>query len=275
MNAFRHVVAFVALIAGAQTAQAQSPASWTGFYIGVNGGYGWGDRSNSITANDAGSQILIESPFVTTLPRSNFDAKGATGGLQAGYNWQFAPRWVAGFEADFNLADIRGNGSANNIEAVFPPPFPPIPMQVETSERLEWFGTVRGRLGFLVTDDLLLFGTGGFAYGRVQLEATHRPTDVGLQVNVPPYAYVCLRGTICFAGKDTSIETGWTLGGGAEWKLWSRLSLKLDYSYINLGSSSYAIYQTSPAAGTPTSSMKISTGDLDFHFVRAGLNWRF
>lgn len=277
MNALRQAVALVALIACAQiaqTAQAQSPATWTGFYVGINGGYGWGDRNSTFTGNDPGGASLLTNPaFATPLATADSTSGGGTFGFQAGYNWQLAARWVAGFEADFNFANMRDRETSTNVlgsvaiggftsgEAI-------------SNERLKWFGTARARLGYLVTDDLLLFGTGGFAYGKVEQDAAFNITgDLGVLGLLTPNEFVCLGHSVCFGGNRSSVETGWTLGGGAEWRFWKNVSLKVDYTYVNLGSGAFNISALRPF-GTAGSSMKV-TQDLEYQFVRAGLNWRF
>ena len=75
---------------------------WSGFYAGVHAGYGW--------SRSAGKADPLPSPQDVGLDPNTLDlhSKGALGGLQAGYNWQFAPNWVAGIEADISWSGIRG-----------------------------------------------------------------------------------------------------------------------------------------------------------------------
>jgi opacity protein-like surface antigen len=117
---------------------------------------------------------------------------GPLGGVQFGYNWQFAPLWVVGLEADIqgaaitsdragstgtatqsfagNSAFIKTNTGANSkeaLEALFTNPAVTASGSDSLTANLNWLGTVRGRLGFLVTPNLLLYATGGLAYGGV------------------------------------------------------------------------------------------------------------
>jgi outer membrane immunogenic protein len=94
--------------------------NWTGFYIGGHGGYGWGDASG-------------------------LDTDGWFGGGQIGFNYQFAPNWVWGVEADISGSDISGGNSAT------------------AGFKTDVFGTARLRLGYTV-DRVMLYGTGGFAW---------------------------------------------------------------------------------------------------------------
>ena len=144
---------------------------WTGFYVGINGGYGWGDFHNS-----AG------------LPLGGGDG-GLVGGT-LGYNWQFG-HFVAGLETDFDWADITKNDGFGD------------------RGRLGYLGTVRGRLGYAF-DRVLLYGTGGLAYGDTHFR----------QIGV---------------GSDSQTQLGWTSGGGIEYALWRNISAKIEYRYTDLG----------------------------------------
>lgn len=120
-----------------ETAQVHS---WTGFYIGVNGGYSAGQ-----------------------------DLRGFAGGGQLGYNYRLNRRWVLGAEAD-----------------------------LQYNPQPAWWGTVRGRAGYLVTPDLLVYGTGGLAY-------------------------------------QISNTAGWTAGGGIEYAINRNWSAKAEYLYVASG----------------------------------------
>ena len=141
--------------------------SWTGFYVGGNIGYGWGSRTVNFTPNDLNVFVVsCGGGFGSTCPPpASFDFNGALGGLQAGYNWQFNQNWLLGVETDFNWSQIKGTGTDSFL--ILPGLFPG-PSSFVASQNVEWFGTVRGRLGFLPTTNLLVYGTAGFAYGRVQ-----------------------------------------------------------------------------------------------------------
>ncbi len=182
-----------------------------------------------------------------------------------------ASRWIAGLEADIQLADVKGTGSSTHLVTAIP-----VPAALTTVDHLTWFGTVRGRLGYLATDNVLIFATGGFAFGRVRNEADYRNNSgASFFVDGLVFGYACGSYVACFAGSRSSTETGWTAGAGAEWMLWRNLSLKAEYTYINLGHFSYNLVATSvPRAIHVASSMRISS-DLEYHFVRAGLNWHF
>jgi opacity protein-like surface antigen len=157
--------------------------SWSGLYVGFNSGYSWRGSSTFSTA----AVNLFDSPAIPGLPGSQessptcggaASARGATGsvgtrlngffsGGQVGYNWQFSDRFVAGLEADLQGAGIRGGGGFTNLTpaAVYPPFIAATSVTVNRS--LEYFGTVRGRLGYAVSPTLLFYATGGLAYGGI------------------------------------------------------------------------------------------------------------
>jgi outer membrane immunogenic protein len=153
---------------------APSAPSWTGFYAGLTFGYGWEDPTTTVTAtgNDLVSTALLTgkggSLGEQPVGPVSFRNKGAFGGIEAGYNWQAGRNYVAGIEADFNVSDIKGQGATTSVLAI-----PGILQQLSASQNILWFGTVRPRLGWLVTDNLLLYGTGGVAYGRVNDTANY------------------------------------------------------------------------------------------------------
>src|SRR5215470_3848757 len=139
--------------------------SWTGFYAGINGGYAWADRTFNFAGNDTVSQGLTCGPgggAIGTCAPASFAMQGGVGGGQAGYNWQFNRNWLLGIEADFDWSSLRGRGASNFIFGGVSP------IDIfRANENVDWFGTLRARLGF-VSDNWLIYATGGFAYGRVK-----------------------------------------------------------------------------------------------------------
>jgi outer membrane immunogenic protein len=157
--------------------------SWTGFYAGVNAGYGFGDASTTATPGDPNGQRPIFGIVNVATASSTFDRSGGLGGVQAGYNWQFSPRWVAGIEADFDWADLAGDGaSATTLFGGSNP------ATFSASQKIEWLGTLRARLGYLSTENLLLFATGGLAYGKVN-ETTSTALPAGATNSIGNFNY--------------------------------------------------------------------------------------
>jgi len=249
--------------------------SWTGFYIGVNGGYGWKDRTVNFTPNDIAAQLGTCSGGLggTCASPTSFGIGGGFGGLQAGYNWQFNPNWLLGVETDFDWSHIKGTGTSNFI--LFS--VVPAASTFEASQNVKWFGTVRGRLGYLPANNILVYATGGFAYGHID-QTVALNSQPGANLGSGVFAYGCVAGPNCFLGSSSRTTTGWTVGGGAEYAVWSNVSVKAEYLYVNLGGSHALNVVTQSVGGflgaTP-SSFTATFSRTDFHTVRAGLNWKF
>ncbi|MFJ6323120.1 MULTISPECIES: outer membrane protein [unclassified Rhizobium] len=189
--------------------------SWTGFYVGVNAGGGFG-----------GSDDVGFHSFGNYLGRyGKLDGSGFLGGGQIGYNYQFDPNWVVGLEADFQGADI--SDSFNNGTA-------------SASSKIDWYGTLRPRIGYAF-DNTLFYGTGGLAYGHVN--------------------YKGALGGASF--DDDKTKAGWTVGAGIEHAFTDHVTAKLEYQYVDFGSSNM---------GGDAFNSKAS---LDFHAIRVGLNYKF
>jgi outer membrane immunogenic protein len=147
--------------------------NWSGLYIGGNVGYGWGNNSTDLA--------FLPTPVEFGMNNATLDnkSKGIVGGAQIGYNWQIGSL-VSGLEADVQSAGLKGE--AGPVTATFNiNGQPAVPSALTTSHELSWFGTVRGRLGVTITPDLLIYGTGGLAYGGIKATAAANfPADSGL-----------------------------------------------------------------------------------------------
>lgn len=223
--------------------------SWTGFYIGVNGGGAVGAGHNAIV-----NETLAGAPFVSgTWPGSgNFgklDPSGGFGGGQIGYNYQMQ-NWVFGVETDIQGASIKDTAGATLQYTT-----PATTITSNVTQKLDWFGTVRGRLG-IAFDRVLVYGTGGFAYGQ---------TTTGLTMS----------DTLGFsaANSNKTTRTGWVAGAGVEWAFAPNWSLKGEYQYIDLGRQRVAAQEF--LAGAPTAFAVSTSTRADFHTGRLGVNYRF
>jgi outer membrane immunogenic protein len=243
---------------------------WNGFYIGGNAGYSWGrartDGNLSGTQSvsefrTAGPTLLPGFPVVTalgTVPLTGrANVNGFVGGGQAGYNWQRGT-WLFGLEADLQGSDERGRSDVCVVAGCA------LGSGILTANyKLDWFGTARGRIGFLPTDRVLLYATGGLAYGGVSATAPLIPLSWG------------------------STRAGWTLGVGAEAAIDQHWSVKLEYLYMdlgNVGSSGSTATTVTNALNTPLPGFNtVTTTSLTSAFntrftdniLRVGVNYRF
>jgi outer membrane immunogenic protein len=255
--------------------------SWTGWYVGVNAGYGW----SSDPVNVVGTPIFA-NPTIGTSPASlaaavagatgNFpvNSKGFIGGGQFGYNAQFN-RLVLGVETDIQGTSLRGSANGANVLSIvgFPGTGPTTTTFV--SNKLEYLGTLRGQIGFTLTPTFLLYGTGGLAYGGV-----NSTTNIGQVVTGP--AATGANGPYGSAANFSDTRVGWTAGAGLAWMMYSRWTAKIEYLHYDLGSVNYGGAMSNivvPGSAVPpgttfytlgAGSTTRFTGDI----VRLGLNYK-
>jgi outer membrane immunogenic protein len=227
--------------------------NWTGFYVGGNIGYSWGRSSDYSTLTNGAGTILF----------ANADSKnldGVIGGGQIGYNWQ-VKNWLWGFEADIQGTDERGSRVFTCPTGVCTPPIvgaavvlgPPVPV-TPMDQKIDWFGTVRARAGILASPRVLLYATGGLAYGDVRTSET-----IGLAG---------------FGFSNTETRVGWTAGAGIEGAIGGNWTAKLEYLYLDLGRTSGTFLTTIPALGGGFLASNYSSRITD-NVLRVGVNYRF
>lgn len=227
---------------------------WGGFYVGGNVGYSWGRSSDTSTLTNGAGTVLFESSGSSNL-------NGVIGGGQIGYNWQMQ-NWLFGLEADIQGADESGSRSFTCPTGVCTPntgilgaglfPGPAVP--VTLSQKIDWFGTVRGRIGLLATPRVLLYGTGGLAYGGVNTSETIGAAALGFS--------------------NTETRVGWTLGAGIEGAIGGGWSAKLEYLYMDLGTTSGSFLTPIAALGGGFISSNFNSRITD-NILRVGVNYRF
>jgi outer membrane immunogenic protein len=196
--------------------------NWTGLYVGFNAGYG----------TSTGSDQLAEVGYSAGLR-----AEGGFGGVQIGYNWQGSfvrPGFVFGIEADFQESAINDRNVLVYADS-----------NEEYTSRLDWFGTVRGRLGYTVGNGLI-YATGGLAYGGL-----HK----SFQYDDESYNY----------DKTT---TGYAVGAGLEYKLTPSWSVKAEYLYLNFGKNDLC-----GSDGCYADTGYRIVRDDDYHTLRLGMNY--
>jgi outer membrane immunogenic protein len=231
-----HLAAHAA--APAPTGTTPVPASWNGLYVGANIGYGVGRNPTTLTdRTPAGTAFLTEHYDVGT--------HGGLGGAQVGFNWQTAPNWLIGIEADLQEANVTATSCTSSCFWMW---------YAKAEQTLSWFGTARGRLGW-VHGSTLFYATGGLAFGEMKTSIIHR-------INNPPGPAP--------SGQFEYTRTGWTAGGGIEAKLANNWSAKVEYLYLDLGDATETILY--PANNNTNFTTQIS---FHTHIARVGLNYNF
>jgi outer membrane immunogenic protein len=264
------------------------PPAWTGFYAGLNAGYSFGTSSNASTfsrtvVDNIATNPAWLTPFgYTALANSgnaHVNQSGFIGGGQIGYNYQWGSNVVAGLEADIEGAGIRGTGNYNG-RAEFGPDaalFNDTAVGSGTvTASVDWMGTVRGRLGYLFTPTMLVYATGGLAYGGVHASASHNLafTDLDTTTGVNNFEPTFGGGTSFYS----STRVGWTVGGGLEWMFTPNWSVKAEALYYNLGSSTFAansIGATDGLGNVLFSNTPVTRVSYNGVIARAGINYHF
>jgi outer membrane immunogenic protein len=226
---------------------AESIFYWTGFYVGGNIGYSWGSSNDTSTLTDSAGTILFAST-------SRSDLNGIVGGGQVGYNWQIQSL-VWGLEGDIQGTNEKG-GRAFLCPSCLPQInlAPAAILPVTVGQKIDWFGTVRGRAGVTVNPMILLYATGGLAYGEV---STHE------SIGVP---------AITFSTSTTNV--GWTAGGGVEGAIGGNWTARLEYLYLDLGKVNGSFLTPIIASSTGLISSSYSSHITD-SIVRLGINYKF
>jgi outer membrane immunogenic protein len=269
--------AFAADMAVKAPPPAPAPMSpWTGWYVGGNVGWGWGntqEMTNSV-ANTFCNPIfsgcspapVTTNAFVAGVQSFDVKANSFIGGGQVGYNLQNG-NTVAGIEADFQGANMKGTASFANSRAIanFPGLF--LNTSGSGSQKLEWLGTVRGRVGLLGTPLSLFYVTGGLAYG-------HEETNVSFTAAQTPGGCVAGGCVATVSSSNSTTRFGFTVGGGLEWMFAPQWSFKAEYLYYTLGHVTLNTAIGVPFQGTPYFGGTFqSTALYDGSIVRGGLNY--
>ena len=259
--------------------------NWTGFYVGGNVGGAWSDDNSLQFGYDnlASQRVLLGTGLHSSAGNAfvtspiTFDTgrrSGIVGGLQAGYNFQFNRNGVAGVEADFNGANLQGSATFPQVGGD-----PLINTNMVASRSLDWFSTVRGRLGFTPSERLLVFGTGGLAVGREKVSAGINNLDPGTFATgffpADGSSIDCFGQSPCAAGSRSQTSVGWVVGGGIEYALWSNFSIKAEYLYMDLGRITAHMGPVIIPAFINTPAIEANFGEGRYNILRIGMNYKF
>jgi outer membrane immunogenic protein len=224
---------------------APPPFTWTGFYGGIHAGWGWSDTSADIVGNVGGLTVFDPASL-------GLNSNGVVGGIQVGYNWQFAPNWVLGIEGDISGTGIHDTvvGPGVTIGGV-----PLLGLNHFAERDIKWLASIRGRLGF-AADRWLLYVTGGGAWGG--FDFTFGP-DLGV-----------FGGPGLLTGDKT--RSGWTVGGGVEYAFTNNWTGRIEYLFYDLGditnTRTFLIGGVTPLTTT-------TAVDTQINVVRLGVNYKF
>ena len=235
--------------------------TWDKFYVGLNGGYSWGrsDTSGTFFNNVTGLQVSPTQSSVINLD-------GWVFGLQAGKNWQFG-NWVAGIEADGQWTGEKGDrgficvtgpvGGPCNI--ITGGPGAGVAPTTTFNQHIEWFVTLRPRVGVLVSPSALLYVTGGLAVAGIQTDGVLSGFAAG-----PPVP-------VSAGWSHESTRFGWVIGAGLEARLGGNWTGKIEGLYMDYGtvSGSATLLTNAPPLRFNYAS------DITDVVVRAGVNYHF
>lgn len=217
----------------------QQSIGWSGFYAGVNLGYGWGSTnwSDIIVPSDSGQDL--SGTFSSTKP------SGIVGGIQAGYNFEFAPKIVWGFEGGLSGAGLSDSKVCFGNYGDY---------QADCHTKVDWMADLAVRLGFTPMDRLLIYGKAGGAYAHVEFQPQNGPDAGG-------YA------------STSDDRFGYLVGVGAEYAFNNRWTFGLEYDYRNFGKNRVD-FTPNPPLGEVNVPFSANTS-LNVNTLVARINYRF
>jgi len=242
------------LLAGAVMLAASTPTlaydesyDWTGFYAGLSGGYHLQHHKTDFTGTDNGPGGIWSQFRMGALAGPSDAPEGLVIGGQLGYNHQIDVI-VLGIEADLSYMDgAEKNGMVYIAGA---------PITSRAKRDIDYFGTLRARFGFLPTERLLLFATGGLAFGNS--ESSYSASAPGL---LPSWE----------VSASSKATVGHTVGGGLEYSIADNWTIKGEYLYYDLGTKSWTGVQTMGNFVSTITGKTKHNGSM----VRLGFNFRF
>lgn len=251
-----------------------SDYNWNGFYFGINAGGAWGSGDIDTVGDDptnGGGNRLLNSVFggiSSGAPASYvvpLDMDGFTAGVTVGHNWRLGSSLMAGVEADIQHSALEEGFLGDDAN--------PHAMILAETRELEWFGTLRARVGVLLSEHVNVYATGGLAFGGTEqsmsISRSGAFADLNTLGNTP---LTCVSGEICIADSASSTSTGWALGGGVEFTIGDRTTIRAEYLHLDLGSEKLRLVAQAPSTGTG-----FATADFEntYDVVRVGITFKF
>lgn len=238
-----------------------APNSWAGVYVGGNIGYSFGSVDTTVSVAP-----FFYNPFSYDFPGATnsipLKPNGVIGGFQAGYNWDFASRWLIGLEADWQWSGQRDSArrSITGVDTICT--FSPCNFlnTTDITAKLSWFSTVRGRVGVFAAPNILFYGTAGVAIGEISVAGTnsltlHEAPGGNSVTFLTPFSF-------------SAIRVGYAVGAGVEGRIGtSGWTWKFEYLHLDFGSIGTARFGTVPA-------VTVTTGNFTDEIVRIGFNYQ-
>jgi outer membrane immunogenic protein len=259
MRSARLSLAIFALAAVTFAGKAQS--AFGGFYVGATAGYSLGSLTTGEHVSDsAGDYFASSSLTAINAAGGHSSSPGSVmGGFTAGYNL-VAKQWVLGFEVDYSALSLSSSHSTTQTYPCCDADF-----TIDQSVKATSLGTVRLRLGYAMPQ-WLFYGAGGVTFGTVKY--TEHFTDTYLSADE--------------TASQSSAQTGWTLGAGAEYLLGaqSKWSVRFEYLYASLGTMTGTSNNMSSSDGEdgtvsyPNVIFTHSAG-VSMNVIRAGIDYHF
>ena len=244
--------------------QSSDDDSWTGFYVGAFGGFSNNQAAPTMTTpnDNIGHFELVEAKNVNNTPNPKLSSSGFNGGGTFGYNLQKGHFFFGG-EADFGINRFNKTGSVTNTFVNQGNPAPTF--TITHNLKSNWQMTARLRAG-IALKRALIYGTGGFALADINYDGLYSDTIVALPRSE--------------RGSFKKNKAGLSAGGGVEFKVSNRWSVKGDYLYTQFNRTSITtnnltgVTKAGNTVTTPDEFFTRST-DLKSHNIRFGVNYRF
>jgi outer membrane immunogenic protein len=190
-------------------------SDWSGFYLGINGGGGWAHTDYEFGINETlGPPGFAPFSFPAAIP-PNQSSSGGIFGFQFGHNWQWGPI-VGGLELDFDGADIKGTSTF--FQPALGAPFFNSAGMLTNEVRIDELASTRGRLGYLIFPNWLLYGTAGIGWGHIRQTTSEATTLTSFLTQT----------------SDTD-QFGWVVGAGLEWKFAPNWLLRGEWLHYDFG----------------------------------------
>ena len=217
--------------------------SWSGFYVGLHAGYGWGENNWNFGG-------VFEDPSISRS-RQRPKTDGVLGGVQAGANYQFAS-WVVGMEWDLAFLSRKGSFDDPLLRSGVPIPG----FNITATSKFDWLTQFTGRAGYAL-DRTLFYVKGGIAAGETK-------DNLSLAAATAPPQFIDF-------GTKTNLLVGWTVGAGIEHFFTPNWSAKIEYNYVDLGSSAEKFNFTNGNASLTF----LENIQHKLQIVKVGANYKF